>query len=89
MVMLGVKVVKWTLQTASDVIATPTAELAVQLYHMMQTMAYVVMAILIMRLKLFLTPQLAILCGFIPGLLKSSSSSVSSRPPSRCVSVRG
>ena len=74
MVMLGVKVMKWALRTAHDVIATPTTGvLAVQLYHMMQTMAYVVMAILIMRLKVFLTPQLAVLCGFIPALARGSS----------------
>lgn len=62
----------------SDVIATPTSsalDLAVWAYHLMQMAAYAVMAMLIMRLKLFLSPQLAVLCGSLPALLRTSGCS--------------
>jgi hypothetical protein len=81
MVIVGMQVVKrvrWRVEATSavdDVIAPPTlvpGGVAVQLYHVIQTMAYVVMAILIMRLKLFLTPQLSVLCGLLPGVLRAS-----------------
>lgn len=36
-----------------------------QCYHVVQTLAYAVMAVLIMRLKLFLTPQLAVLTSLL------------------------
>lgn len=81
MVMVGVQVVRCVrlkikaTSTGDDVIATPShvaGSVALQLYHVVQTMAYAVMAILIMRLKLFLTPQLSVLCGLLPGLLRAS-----------------
>ena len=81
MVMVSVQVVRRVrlkieaTSTDDDVIATPThvaGGLALQVYHVIQTMAYAVMAILIMRLKLFLTPQLSVLCGLLLGLLRAS-----------------
>ncbi|CAI8006324.1 Probable C-mannosyltransferase DPY19L1 [Geodia barretti] len=57
---------------SDDVMATPPGDLAVQVYHLMQTVAYVVMATLIMRLKLFLSPQLAVVAGLLPSLLRAS-----------------
>ena len=77
MAMVGVKMMRRVFEATAvsdDVIATPTddktGDLGVQVYHVMQALAYVVMATLIMRLKLFLTPQLAVLCGFLPALLR-------------------
>ena len=67
--------------TTSDAVeATPTTstgDLALQVYHLMQAAAYVVMATLIMRLKLFLSPQLAVLSGLLPALLRDWGLSVS------------
>ena len=66
-----VRSVRWrvgTTPTPDNVEAPPptaTEDVAVQLYHVMQTLAYAVMAALIMRLKLFLTPQLAVLSGLL------------------------
>ena len=60
-----------------DVMATPPGDLAVQTYHLLQTAAYAVMATLIMRLKLFLSPQLAVVAGLLPSLLTGSRLSVS------------
>lgn len=72
MVMVSVQVVKYVKWTTGSTPPNPTTgDLAVQLYHVMQTMAYVVMAMLIMRLKSFLTPQLTVLCGLLPALISS------------------
>ena len=71
--------------------ATPTGatgDLAIQVYHLMQTAAFVVMATLIMRLKLFLSPQLAVLSGFLPALLKTTPISVSPSLPDPAPCVR-
>lgn len=43
----------------------PPIVLAEQVYHVVQCLAFAVLAILIMRLKLFLTPQLCILVAFM------------------------
>ena len=77
MVILGVKTILSLWRKLDDVMTTPPSMTGDQLYHMMQTLAYVVMATLIMRLKLFLSPQLAVLCGFIPSLLKGHVITVS------------
>ena len=84
MVMVTVQVVrhvKWstaTVSTTSSTVSTTSSavstNLAVQLYHVMQTMAYVVMATLIMRLKSFLTPQLSVMCGILPAVVSSKVS---------------
>ena len=72
---------------SDDVMATPPGDLAVQVYHLMQTVAYVVMATLIMRLKLFLSPQLAVVAGLLPSLLRASGLSVSDLWTSSLVGV--
>ena len=41
-------------------------DVAVQMYHVVQMLAFAVMATLIMRLKLLLTPQLAVLTSLLP-----------------------
>lgn len=79
MVIVGVQVVrhvKWEVEAtnADEVMAPPTpvaGGVAVQLYHVVQTLAYIVMAVLIMRLKVFLTPQLAVLSGLFPAVIWS------------------
>lgn len=78
MVMVSVQVVRHMSVPTTSSTPVPTTSsspmpttLAVQLYHVIQTMAYVVMATLIMRLKSFLTPQLSVVCGILPSLISS------------------
>lgn len=74
MVMVSVQVVrhvKWTTESAAIISFPVATNLAVQLYHVMQTLAYIVMATLIMRLKSFLTPQLSVMCGILPAVISS------------------
>ena len=82
MVMIALRAMKHLFGCHGDTSDNATGDLAVQVYHLMQTAAFVVMATLIMRLKLFLSPQLAVLSGFLPALLKTTPISVSpSLPP--------
>ena len=71
---------KEVVHLSGEVLTTPpthSGDLAVQVYHLMQTVAFIVMATLIMRLKVFLSPQLAVMAGILPALLRASSLSVS------------
>ena len=88
MAILSLRVVKHLFSNQATVgsdLATDSSHFAVHVYHLIQTIAFVVMATLIMRLKLFLSPQLAVLAGLLPAQLRTAGLSVSAPHLTHCL----